>query len=304
MVVGDLEIKDYATITTGKDNIEKVYLWYQGQWVDITQIHWPLALDPFVFGIWVEKDGLLSSINEKPAQRLSFTVTSSQTAGGRPRRIASLTLVFFDKIQDERGALILFKISRSRIFHLHPLLMILLYRKYFKKAKSRWDQFKILVAAYSYPRIVKIISFRAGDYYNIFPMDLLGEIPGANRFVFGLRHTNITLSRIMESGKLVVSECSFNDKEAVYQLGKHHGGTPPSLDSLSFTVRESQEFGFYIPDWVGSYREIRILKTMNLGSHMLLWGASTVEKMVTDPSDHLFHIHFLLHLLHNKTGKG
>jgi hypothetical protein len=87
-------------------------------------------------------------------------------------------------------------------------------------------------------------------------------------------------------------------------LGKHHGETPPSLDSLTVKVRESQEFGFYIPDWAGSFHEIRNLKTMNLGSYMLLWGASTVEKMVTDSSDHLFHIYFLLLLLHNKTGKG
>jgi hypothetical protein len=76
--------------------------------------------------------------------------------------------------------LILFNISSSRIFHLHPLLMIFHYPKYFKKAGSSWDQFKILVAAYSYPRIVKVISFRDAEYYNIFPMDLLGEIPGEN----------------------------------------------------------------------------------------------------------------------------
>jgi hypothetical protein len=65
MILGDLEIKDYATITTKEDNIEKVCQRYQGHWFDITQIHWPLALDPFVFGIWIEKDGPLSSLNER-----------------------------------------------------------------------------------------------------------------------------------------------------------------------------------------------------------------------------------------------
>jgi hypothetical protein len=133
-------------------------------------------------------------------------------------------------------------------------------------------------------------------------MDLQGEMPGTNKYVFGLRHTNITLSRIIDTKKLVVSECSSENKDAIYELGKHHGSTPPSIDSLPFTLKPTHHYGFYVPGWVDGYKEIRILKTMNLGSHMLLWGESDDIHGLPDPSGHLFHIHFLLYLLQRKTG--
>ena len=53
-------------------------------------------------------------------------------------------------------------------------------------------------------------------------MDLVGDIPPSSRYVFGLRHTNVTLARIIEAKKLVVSEIPYEYKEIIYQLGKHH----------------------------------------------------------------------------------
>ena len=75
-------------------------------------------------------------------------------------------------------------------------------------------------------------------------MDLLGNVNGSKRFVFGLRHTNVSLSRIIETGKLVVSEVSFNHKNTILELGKHHSSKPPSLDSLTFDLVPSKNFGF------------------------------------------------------------
>jgi hypothetical protein len=62
---------------------------------------------------------------------------------------------------------------------------------------------------------------------------------------------------------------------------------------------ESESFGFPIPAWANSYKEIQIVKTMNLGSHMLLWGEEIHERKLTEPTGHLFHVHFL-HYLHQK----
>jgi hypothetical protein len=133
-------------------------------------------------------------------------------------------------------------------------------------------------------------------------MDLTGEPGQTNRFAFGLRHTNLAISKIIDSKKMVKSDVSFEYKDIIYQLGKHHGSLPPPLDALPFPVMETEQFGFYIPSWVEKYREIEIIKTVNLGSHMLLWGKSTNEKILKSPLGHLFHIHFLLYIYQQRRG--
>ena len=158
------------------------------------------------------------------------------------------------------------------------------------------------MTAYSYPRKVRIISFKEGDYFNIFPMDLLAPIPGTNRFVFGLRHTNLTLSKIIETGKIVVSEVSYELKEDIYKLGKHHSSAPPSLESLPFATTPSKNLAFPVPGPASSYKEIRITKTIDQGSHMLMWGETLYEEKSSVPFPGFYHIHFLL-FLHQERNK-
>ena len=133
-------------------------------------------------------------------------------------------------------------------------------------------------------------------------MDLLGELPQAGRYVLGLRHTNTTLARIIGAKKVLVSEFPYACKEAIYRLGSHHSANPPSIGELPFGVIESRVFGFWAPEWVESYQEIRILKTINLGSHMLIWGEPMAETRIRPDTPHLYHIHYLLFLQQRARG--
>jgi hypothetical protein len=117
-----------------------------------------------------------------------------------------------------------------------------------------------------------------------------------------LRHTNTTLSKIIETKKIVVSEVPFEYKDVIYQLGSHHSGSPPPIELLPFKVINSKNYGFYVPEWANSYKEIRVLKTINLGSHMLLWGEVLDECILKSSTGHLFHIHYLLYLYHKRKG--
>lgn len=99
---------------------------------------------------------------------------------------------------------------------------------------------------------------------------------------------------------MVVAEISFHHKETIYQLGSHHSAGPPPVDLLPFKVFPTEKFGFYLPEWVDSYKEITIDKTINLGSHMLLFGVVTNECTVKKSSGNLFHIHYLLYLHQKK----
>jgi len=304
LLFGDADIKEYATITVDQQINEKVYLEAGNTLTDISANHWLLCLEPLIFGIWITKQHPVPA-GAKQGYQMHFTGppgNDQQTAKGEA--LAGLSLDFFDQLNEKDGSLLLLRCRKSSVYHINMIRTRLLYLKYYKKPKVSFPGLKSLAAAYSYPRKVRLVSFRQGDYYNIFPMDLLGGINGGNRYVFGLRHTNTALSRIIGTKKIVVSEVSFEHKETIYRLGSHHSAAPPSADQLPFKVISTKNFGFYIPEWVDSYKEIRIDQTIDLGSHMLLWGEVLDECQLKASAGNLYHIHYLLYLHHKRAGGG
>ena len=264
--------------------------------VNISKNHWVLCLEPVVFGVWFTKDEHIIDPEGKRKYRMYFSDSSYDDPKIAKRNaVAIITLDYFDKIEEADGTLYLLKLGESKIYHVSFLKTLLLFFKYYRKPKLSFARYKSLVAAYSYPRRVRIISFKQDDYVNIFPMDLLGEIPGHGKYVFGLRHTNVTLAKIIGTKKIAVSEVPYSYKDTIYELGKHHSGTPPSPGSIPFKIKRTEIFGFLIPEWADSYKEIQILRTKNLGSHMLLWGEILHEKKLRESSGNLYHIHFLLY---------
>ncbi|HZY36798.1 MAG TPA: hypothetical protein VFE53_09130 [Mucilaginibacter sp.] len=303
ILFGDAAIREYATITVNDEIREKVYLKIDSSIADISQNHWLLCLDPIVFGIWTENGKDIPPIDEKRGYKMYFTDSATNNNGNiNAKAVADLTLDFFDRIDEKDGSLTLLKLRKCRIHHLNFIKTRLIFLKFYKKPQLSFAKLKSFVSAYSYPRRVRVISFKQGDYYNIFPMDLLGDIRQSNKYVFGLRHTNTTLSKIIETKKMVVSEVPFEYKDVIYKLGSHHSTSPPSVALLPFKVIASKKFGFYVPEWANSYKEIRILKTINLGSHMLLWGAVQHECALKISTGHLFHIHYLLYLYQKRKG--
>jgi hypothetical protein len=297
IIFGDADIKEYSTITIDGGIREKVYL----QWgdpappVDISLDHWLLCLDPVVFGVWLDK---ARQIPDQAALCMMYFRDEACPPGADPANdcLAALQLDLVDRIEEAGGSLFLFRLTTSRIHHISAIRTRLIYSKYYKKPGLTFSKLRSFVAAYSYPRRVRLISFREEGYYNIFPMDLLGDIAQAGRYVFGLRHTNTALARIIGAKKIVVSELPFECKDTIYRLGSHHSSSPPPIEELPFAVSPSHLFGFWIPDFVESYKEIKILRTINLGSHMLMWGEPVGETRIKPDTPHLYHIHYLLYL--------
>jgi hypothetical protein len=298
LLFGDTQIREYATVTVKETIREKVYLKINETEYEVSQNQWLLCLDPSVFGVWLSNQNNIKHLQN--AQYSMFFTTLSNT--GKETTVSALNFDFFNSINDDTGLLLLLKVKTSRIHHLNLIIARLLFNKYYKKPQTSFNQLKAFASAYSYPRRVRIISFRDGDYYNIFPMDLLGEIKPGNKYVFGLRHTNTALTRIIQTGKIVVSEVPFEYKDIIYKLGSHHSTGAPLIENLPFKVINSERFDFYVPDWVNSYKEISITKTINLGSHMLLWGKVQNECELKKITGHLFHIHYLLYLYQKRKG--
>lgn len=298
LLVGNHIIREYATVTIPDGIQEKVYLEVNGPLINVSHQHWLLCIEPVIFGIWIENPAHKAALHQATTCRLYF---NGQPAAPNAGAEAVMRFTRLQTIEEETGTLFLLQQEKSFIYQLNRLKQYLVFRRYYRKNGLTFPRFKSFVAAYSYPRRIRVISFRQDDYYNIFPMDLLGEI-GSHRYVFGLRHSNIALNKIIATGKLVVAEAPYTQKETIYRLGTHHSSVPPSLHTLPFKVAASKHHGFPIPEWALSYREINILKTINLGSHMLLWGATADPQELQAPSSHLYLLHFLHYLHQEKTG--
>ncbi len=288
LLFGHSFFKEFPAVSIDENAInEKVFIEIDETKSDVSKRHWLLSLEPMVFGVWFDKD--LPNDDKNSNYKLYFKSEQNKT-------IAVLTLNFKEKISENEGALLLFEVEKSELFYLNSLKTYLIYILYYKKPKQSFTQFKNLAAAFSYPRKVRLVSFKKDDYFNIFPMDLVGNIPNTNKFVFGLRHSNTTLEKIIETEKIVVTEFPSTLKDAVYQLSRHHSDNPPSIESLPFKVIMSKLYDFPIPEAVINYNEIKIIKTLNLGSHMLLLGQISNTVTVNENETNLYHIHFLNYL--------
>jgi flavin reductase (DIM6/NTAB) family NADH-FMN oxidoreductase RutF len=287
----NVPVTEYAGITIREDISEKVFLRIDEVVIDVSKDHWALCLKPVTFGIWLHSD-------------ISFSRNSSYTLlfKERQQKLAEVKLDFFKSIEEQDGTLLLLRLTRCRLYHTSLIKQLFLFRRHYSKPGFSFSTFKSYVAAFSYPRKVSVISFQDGDYYTIFPMDFVGNPGGKGRYVFGLRHSNQALQRIIRTKKLVVSEVPFTCKANIYKLGTYHSTAPPPKEKLPFKLLTSKDFGFPVPEWANQYNEIRIIETLDIGSHMLLWGESSHAEILGAGSGHLYHIHFLSYLYRHRKG--
>ncbi|HEY4108853.1 hypothetical protein [Puia sp.] len=296
LLSGESVIRDFLTIGVDDNVREKVYLRTDDQLLDVTRNQWLLGLDPRIIGIWSEQP-----IPTSGSYTLYFRddpASSPDTVGHHALGI--LKLDYVDRLVENNGNLFLFRVQSSTIHHIDGLRARLLYRKFYKKPGVDFQRLKAVAAAYTYPRRVRIISFQLeGNYNYIFPMDLLADIKTSGRYLLGMRHSNQVLKKIMDIRKIVVAEAPARYKPLIYSLGRNHSAAPPPLNELPFATLPTRNFGFQVPEWVESYKEITIDKTLDLGSHMLLCGQWKEDVLLKPATPRLHHIHFL-HFLYLK----
>jgi hypothetical protein len=298
ILTGERVIRDFVTVGADDRLREKVYLAADGRVWDVTGNQWLLGLDPRVMGIWMGGAAADSGVPGAAAEDLGGRMSHSLSVhDGEGAALGVMKLDYSDRIVEDNGVLFLFQVRSTVIHHIGPLRARLLYQKFYKKPGVTYERLKAVAAAYSYPRRVRIISFSFdADSHYIFPMDLLADIRGAGRYLLGMRHSNQVLKQIMEVGQIVVAEAPACYKQVIYSLGRNHSASPPPLDQLPFGVFATRKWGYYLPEWVESYKEIRIGKTRDLGSHMLLCGEWTEEVVLKPATPRLHHIHFLYFL--------
>ena len=270
----------FSTLALHQHEIrERVYLQAEESHVriDISDRHWIVCDDPFIVAVWMNP-----TLNAR--QRL--LVIANETVVGY------LELDLIDRKKIPEGELGLFKSVKAISRHSTPLRrrLMLGYLRFKQKENASKNLINYCVA-YSYPRNVVLVSCSTDDYFNIFPMDFQGRVPETNQYLFGLRRTNKALEKIIKQRQVVVCEVPATKKNIIYQLGKHHGTAPPSIEALPFSCHFSERLVFPVPDFTTAYSEVELERFDALGSHMLMVG-HVINRVVREPGDRqLYHIH-------------
>jgi len=260
---------------------ERVILYDGGNGTDITANHSIVCEKPFCIAIFFSKRQQTDEL-----QNIEIRVQRGN------KMVAKLHLSLKDSIDEQQTSILIYEIEAAKNYQLSNIRQYFLMRYFLREKKLNPKEGKIYAALYSYPREVVIISYEEEGYYNLFPMDFRRYHAEDNLYVFGLRSTNITLAKILQSGKLVACNTDAAKLQDIYYLGKHHSSAPPQKKEMPFEIGESELYKFPIPAFSASYKEVEIVNSKNIGSHVLMIGKVVNTKELRPAEASVYHIHF------------
>jgi flavin reductase (DIM6/NTAB) family NADH-FMN oxidoreductase RutF len=160
--------------------------------------------------------------------------------------------------------------------------------------RSAADNFRMSPAAlrrmqifYLCPRPVVLVSVDDGTDSNLFPMDLIGPVPG-NGFVLSLRNTSPSIATIQRARRVALGDVAAQDRELAYGLGKHHRQARIDWSGLPCDTIRSPRFALPLPARCPRVRECEIDCWHAIGSHTLFAGR-VVSEHTRAEAPHLFH---------------
>jgi hypothetical protein len=278
------KITTFQVTRLAEDGIqEKVFLKNGDCELEISKQHGMICLDPFCVAAWLPA-----------AQVDSFNTGNLQVLFKKGSKLnATLKVSLIEKIATAKGWLLLYRIEKVENYQLSLLHRLMFFTWLIRSKKNTIYSRKVISALYSYPRSIIIVSYQDANYCNIFPMDIHGYIAEEDLYILGLRTTNVALNKILEAKKVVVCDTNAVDIGTVYTLGKQASASPTPKEQLPFATTGSDLFGFPVPDFVGSYKEIEIVQNREMGYHMLMIGKVVNSKSIKPNTSSFYHVAFL-----------
>ncbi|HUR10289.1 MAG TPA: hypothetical protein VM012_02900 [Flavitalea sp.] len=143
--------------------------------------------------------------------------------------------------------------------------------------------------AYSYPRIISLISLKHATGFNLFPTDLHGQI--GDTYVVSLRTGGKAAEQVERSKFLAISEVNTHHGKHVYELGKNHMQDPKSFKEFSFSQRTSQVLQIPLPEGAVSYRELQLTDSFRYGIHCVMLFIILNREILESGIHRLAHVH-------------
>jgi flavin reductase (DIM6/NTAB) family NADH-FMN oxidoreductase RutF len=242
----------------------------EGLRADVTKTSSVAALRPVTFAIRAG-DG-----NPRPALEKSRVVLRVHPPTAEDW-IGEITLRFVRDVGADAARISLFTASGHRNRSLPPAD----YRRF--RLRQRWEMFRdrtpynfrmipaelfALYVFYYVPRPVHLVSVAFEGASNIFPMDLVGRM-GDDLFLLALRSTSPAIRLMTGSKRLAVTAVPFDEKDVAYRLGTHHKKETIDWEALPFQGIPSPAFGLRVPASALGVREVEVVATELVGTHVL-----------------------------------
>jgi hypothetical protein len=147
---------------------------------------------------------------------------------------------------------------------------------------------------YQRPRPVWLVTVPHAVGFNLFPMDLLEPIDGAQRLFLALRSTSVSVPFMRQRCAIALSAVAATWKTAIYALGNHHRAGYAAGAPLPFALSRSAAHGLEVPAPAFSIAEWRICDSIEVGSHTC-FVADRVDKTIGGSAElQLAHVSALL----------
>jgi len=269
----------------------RVCLENSGTEVDISATHAIVALRPLLIAVGgvaadaaILKGGRLRAIVREPAQngrilgRINLRLHDTIAAGDS----------YVHLFRTEGGRNLCAPIVRRQLTYLHERW------KMSRDTNPRnihmvpSEAFTLWIL-HDVPRPVLLVSYGDASRANMFPMDLLGPLHDG-WFVLGLHASSPAVDVWRESRRVVVSAMPLRFKPTVYSMGKNHREPFRDPAKLAVSWAPSKTFAIPAPEQALSVRELRIVTSRDLGSHVLfLTETETLDIRAREPQ--MCHVH-------------
>jgi hypothetical protein len=210
-------------------------------------------------------------------------------------KIAQLSL---HRLREEKyeGSLVVFyegTYGKHQLILKHQQFFNSLFLNFTRKSKSNisldgnlYEQVRI---AYSLPRIIGLITVGDHENVNLFPTDLHGEI-NSSYYASSLRIGGEALKQVEYFKRILISEVDTSIHEVAYGLGKNHMRSLMPLKNFPLSHERSDQLNLPIPLQAGTYRELELIDSWDIGVHRILIYKIISKKKIKSIHT-LAHIH-------------
>lgn len=147
-------------------------------------------------------------------------------------------------------------------------------------AVYNFDVYRKLVALFSFPKQVRLVSVRIDGSEAHFPIDLCAVLD--HLVVLGVRNSNQNMNRLQIGDTFYLGDATADGYNDIYALGKFAEKVKsPAMIDVG---------GFKIPAVISSYRKLTLQQTLPF-ERQTLYFASVEDPVVVNQAASLFHIH-------------
>jgi len=196
-------------------------------------------------------------------------------SGGRRRLLGEIHLAFREALSVGASDFVLYSVRASTN---HCLPRVRLWAHYALNSYLRWRrndpadirmtpvEERAACVTFIRPHFLALVSIGDRKCGNIFPMNLMGEL-GNGYFGFGMREQRVVTHELERAGRMALSGVPIGKCSLPFQLAANYKKEAVDWTSLPFPVEPSSNFQIPVPGFAGRVREMRIERSMPIGSH-------------------------------------